>query len=145
MCSSDLKFLVWTDNEGSPEDAVTREQILTNLSVYWFTRTINSSIRLYCESQRAGLFGPSSDVVTVPTAAAIFPKEIFRIPRPYAETRFNVVRYTRFGGESCESVVSDIATHVCTHAVYHRGQIAAQAARAGLKCPPTDFIVFSRL
>ncbi|HAO98654.1 MAG TPA: hypothetical protein DCQ83_01270, partial [Fibrobacteres bacterium] len=44
-----------------------------------------------------------------------------------------VVRYTRFGGESCESVVSDIATHVCTHAVYHRGQIAAQAARAGLK------------
>ena len=90
------KFLVWTDNEGSPEDAVTREQILTNLSVYWFTRTINSSIRLYCESQRAGVFGPSSDVVTVPTAAAIFPKEIFRIPRPYAETRFNVVRYTRF-------------------------------------------------
>ncbi|MFM7224071.1 MAG: epoxide hydrolase family protein [Actinomycetota bacterium] len=90
------KFLVWTDNDGNPEDAITREQILTNLSVYWFTGTINSSIRLYCESQRGGVFGPSNDRVTVPTAAAIFPKEIFRIPRAYAEARFNVVRYTRF-------------------------------------------------
>ena len=32
----------------------------------------------------------------MPTAAAVFPKEIFRIPRAYAESRFNIVRYTRF-------------------------------------------------
>ena len=60
------------------------------------TKTINSSIRLYCESQRSGRFGPIGEYVTVPTAAAVFPKEIFRIPRAYAETRFNLVRYTRF-------------------------------------------------
>ena len=53
-------------------------------------------------------------------------------------------RYRRLTGES-ESILEDIATHVCTHGVYHRGQIAAQAARVGLHCPPTDFIVFSRL
>ena len=47
------KFLAWTDNNGNPEDAVTRDQILTNLTVYWVTKTINSSIRLYCESQRS--------------------------------------------------------------------------------------------
>ena len=46
------KFWAWTDNNGNPEDAVTREQLLTNLTVYWVTKTINSSIRLYCESQR---------------------------------------------------------------------------------------------
>ena len=40
--------------------------------------------------------GRSDEYVTVPTAAAVFPKEIFRIPRAYAETRFNLVRYTRF-------------------------------------------------
>ena len=67
------KFLVWTDNNGSPEDAVTRDQILTNLTVYWVTKTINSSIRLYCESQRTGRFGPTGEYVTVPTAAAVFP------------------------------------------------------------------------
>ena len=55
------------------------------------------------------------------------------------------VRFTRFAGEESESIVSDIATHVCTHGVYHRGQIAAQAARLGLHAPPTDFIVYSRL
>jgi len=90
------KFLVWTDNEGSPEDAVTRDQLLTNLTVYWVTKTINSSIRLYFERHHTDRFGPPDEYVTVPTAAAVFPKEIFRIPRAYAETRFNLVRYTRF-------------------------------------------------
>ena len=90
------KFLVWTDNNGSPDDAVTRDQLLTNLTVYWVTKTINSSIRLYCESSRTGRFGPTGEYITVPTAAAVFPAEIFRIPKAYAETRFNLVRYNRF-------------------------------------------------
>jgi pimeloyl-ACP methyl ester carboxylesterase len=90
------KFLVWTDNNGSPDDAVTRDQLLTNLTVYWVTKTINSSIRLYCESQRTDRFGPTGEYITVPTAAAVFPKEMFRIPKAYAESRFNLVRYNRF-------------------------------------------------
>jgi len=90
------KFRAWTDNNGNPEDAISRDQILTNITVYWVTETINSSTRLYCESRRTNRFGPTDVNVTVPTAAAIFPKEIFRIPRAYAESRFNLVRYTRF-------------------------------------------------
>jgi microsomal epoxide hydrolase len=90
------KFRAWTDNNGSPEDAVTRDQILTNITVYWVTKTINSSIRLYCESQRSARFGPVGEYIGVPTAAAVFPKEMFRIPRAYAESRFNLVRYNRF-------------------------------------------------
>jgi len=90
------KFMVWTDNDGNPEDAIPRDALLTNLTVYWVTKTINSSIRLYCESQRGQNFGPSDQYVSVPTAAAVFPKEIFRCPRAYAESRFNIVRYTRF-------------------------------------------------
>jgi epoxide hydrolase len=90
------KFYAWTDNDGNPEDAVTRDQILTNLTVYWVTQTINSSVRLYCESRRTDRFGPLGEYVDVPTAAAVFPREMFRIPRAYAETAFNLVRYTRF-------------------------------------------------
>jgi epoxide hydrolase len=90
------KFRAWTDNDGNPEDAVTRDQILTNITVYWVTKTINSSIRLYCESQRSARFGPIGEYINVPTAAAVFPKEMFRIPRAYGESRFNLVRYTRF-------------------------------------------------
>jgi epoxide hydrolase len=90
------KFRAWTDNNGNPEDAMTRDQILTNITVYWVTKTINSSIRLYCESQRSARFGPVGEYIGVPTAAAVFPKEMFRIPRAYAESRFNLVRYNRF-------------------------------------------------
>jgi pimeloyl-ACP methyl ester carboxylesterase len=90
------KFRAWTDNNGSPEDAVPRDQLLTNITVYWVTKTINSSIRLYCESQRSARFGPVGEYIGVPTAAAVFPKEMFRIPRAYAESRFNLVRYNRF-------------------------------------------------
>jgi len=90
------KFWAWTDHDGDLETAVSREQILTNLTVYWVTKTINSSVRLYCESQRTGRFGPIAERVTVPTAAAVFPREMFRIPRAYAEKMFELKRYTRF-------------------------------------------------
>lgn len=56
-----------------------------------------------------------------------------------------VVRYRRLNDVESESSLGDIATHVCTHGVYHRGQIAAQATRKGWHCPPSDFIVFARL
>jgi microsomal epoxide hydrolase len=91
------KFHHWTHHpDGDLETAVTRDQLLTNITVYWVTNTINSSIRLYCESQRSGRFGPAGEKVEVPTAAAIFPGEIFRTPKPYAETGYNLVRYNRF-------------------------------------------------
>src|SRR4051794_22144001 len=111
------KFHAWTDNNGNPEDALTRDQILTNITVYWVTKTINSSIRLYCESQRSARFGPIGQYIDAPTAAAVFPKEMFRVPRAYAESRFNLVRYTRFdrGGhfaalEEPDLLVDDITT-----------------------------------
>jgi epoxide hydrolase len=90
------KFWAWTDNNGSPEDAVTRDQLLTNLTVYWVTNTINSSVRLYCESMRSGRFGPIGEKVEVPTAAAVFPKEIFRTPEAWAANSYDLRRYTRF-------------------------------------------------
>jgi pimeloyl-ACP methyl ester carboxylesterase len=90
------KFFAWTDHDGDLEQAVTRDQILTNLTVYWVTQTINSSVRLYCESRRSDRFGPMGEFVSTPTAAAVFPREMFRIPRAYAEAAFNLRRYTRF-------------------------------------------------
>ncbi len=57
-----------------------------------------------------------------------------------------VLRYVRFDGTAMESTVADILAHVCTHGMYHRGQIAAHASRSGLpKAPVTDYIAFTRL
>jgi microsomal epoxide hydrolase len=90
------KFHHWTHHpDGNLETAVSREQILANLTLYWVTETINSSTRLYFESQKAGRF-PPFDRVEVPTGCAVFPGEIIRMPEAWARNLYNVTRYTRF-------------------------------------------------
>ncbi|SDG20816.1 Pimeloyl-ACP methyl ester carboxylesterase [Chitinophaga filiformis] len=87
------KFWEWTDNQGQPEDALTKDQMLDNISLYWFTGTGTSSARLYWEGvgstiRNAGFFSASratSDKITLPMGASIFPGETFHAPRAWAE------------------------------------------------------------
>jgi pimeloyl-ACP methyl ester carboxylesterase len=90
------KFWAWTDCEGHPENVFTRDELLDNLMLYWLPRTGASSARLYWESIRqvdAWISGASSDTITVPTGCSIFPKELQRPSRRWAEKRFPDVRY----------------------------------------------------
>jgi pimeloyl-ACP methyl ester carboxylesterase len=90
------KFHHWTHHpDGDLETAVTRDQLLANLTLYWVTRTINSSTRLYFESQKAGRF-PPFDRVEVPTGCAIFPGEIVKMPESWAKNLYNVTYFSRF-------------------------------------------------
>jgi pimeloyl-ACP methyl ester carboxylesterase len=90
------KFYAWTDNDGTIESAVSRDDLLTNITTYWVTGTINSSTRLYYEARHAGQFGVADEKVTVPTGAAVFPGEILRASRRFAERTFNVVHWSTF-------------------------------------------------
>ena len=87
------KFHGWSDNDGDIESAFTKDEILTNITLYWVTETITSASRLYYES---GNTPPTRPVGygDVPTGAAIFPKEINFTPRKWAEARYNIVRWT---------------------------------------------------
>ncbi len=87
------KFHAWSDNDGNVESAFTKDEMLTNITLYWVTGTITSSTRIYYES---GNTPPTRRVgyITVPTAAAMFPKEISFTPRAWAEARYNIVRWT---------------------------------------------------
>lgn len=89
------KFDRWTDNQGDLEQAIARNRLLDNITLYWVTNTINSSMRLYAEAQRSRDFGALGTRVEVPTALAVFPKEMFRYPRSWLDKAFNLVRYTR--------------------------------------------------
>jgi microsomal epoxide hydrolase len=109
------KFRTWSDCDGDVEKRFTKDELLTNITIYWVTQSITSSTRLYCETMRAGRFGPTSGQLEVPTACAIFPKEILRPPRAWCESRFDVRRYTKFprGGhfaalEEPELLVDDV-------------------------------------
>lgn len=72
---------------------MTRDELLTNITLYWLTGTATSSARLYYES-RVAATGAPDPYIDVPTAAALFPKEITLPPRRWAEARYNMVRWT---------------------------------------------------
>jgi pimeloyl-ACP methyl ester carboxylesterase len=90
------KFNAWTDNGGNLEDILTRDELLDNLMLYWLPRTGASSARLYWQSMRQvneWISGAVSDTVTTPTGCSIFPKELQRPSRRWAEKRFLDIRY----------------------------------------------------
>jgi len=83
------KFWAWTDCKGHPENVLTRDELLDNVMLYWLPGTAASSARLYWESFRTqGL-----DPVEIPAGCSIFPKEIFRTSRRWAEKRFQQLIY----------------------------------------------------
>ncbi len=87
------KFREWTDCDGDLEAAVDRDQLLATITLYWVTETAGSSARLYYESQHADTFG-LGPWVEAPTGCAIYPREIMRPPRRWAEQLYHVTRYT---------------------------------------------------
>jgi pimeloyl-ACP methyl ester carboxylesterase len=101
------KFKEWTDPAADlPEDAVDRDLILTDVSVYWLTGTAGSAARIYYEGARA--WGQTKPRSPVPTAVAVFPNDI--TIRPLAERDHNVVRWTEFdrGGHFAALEVPDL-------------------------------------
>jgi len=86
------KFRSWSDCGGDVESAFTRDQLLTNVMLYWLTATAHSSARLYYENRVAGAWVAGARV-EVPTGAAIFPHEIIQPPRRWAEAGYNITHW----------------------------------------------------
>jgi pimeloyl-ACP methyl ester carboxylesterase len=88
------KYRTWSDCNGNVESRFTKDELLTTITVYWVTQTINASTRLYYETQRRVWELQQGERITVPTGVAIFPKEISRPPRAWGERSFNIQRWT---------------------------------------------------
>lgn len=84
------KFHTWIDGD-DPTAVIGRDRLLDNLSLYWLTETIGSSMRVYYETD---LEAAIPDRVDVPTGHARYPGEIYKIPRVWAEDVFDVVHWT---------------------------------------------------
>jgi pimeloyl-ACP methyl ester carboxylesterase len=78
------KFWSWTDCDGHPENVLTRDELLDNVMLYWLPANAASSARLYWESFRQ----PPMEPIAIPVGCSIYPKEIFRTSRRWAEKRF---------------------------------------------------------
>tara|TARA_B100000686_G_C16729755_1_gene939936 strand:+ start:235 stop:918 length:684 start_codon:yes stop_codon:yes gene_type:complete len=110
------KFYGWTDHDGDPFTAINRDTLLTNVSVYWFTNTINSAARVYFEFMRTleQGFGTTGNV---PLGVSIFPHELFASRKSWVEKAHNLVFWSEHnrGGhfaalENPEILVEDIRT-----------------------------------
>ncbi|WP_202947731.1 epoxide hydrolase family protein [Advenella kashmirensis] len=85
------KFYEWTDSEDSPFERISRDRILDNVTLYWLTRSGASAARIYYESHDS--LDPELKV-EVPTAISIYPKDIEKCPRPWAQERYQkIVRW----------------------------------------------------
>jgi len=90
------KFWSWTDCNGHPENVLTRDELLDNVMLYWLPANAASSARLYWESFRAReetFRAIAMDPVNVPVGCSIFPKEIFRTSKRWAEKRYAKLVY----------------------------------------------------
>jgi pimeloyl-ACP methyl ester carboxylesterase len=90
------KFRAWTDCDGHPENVLTRDEMLDDISLYWFTGTGASSARLYWESiaeVSEWFTRGTTDTVRVPTGCSVFPKEVPRPSRRWAQQRYTDIRH----------------------------------------------------
>jgi len=85
------KFWSWTDCDGDPANVLTRDEMLDNIMLYWLPGTGASSARLYWESFGKGQAGTGK--IGVPVGCSVFPKEIFRASRRWAEKGYPDLRY----------------------------------------------------
>ena len=87
------KFYFWTDCEKDgvkhPEHVLSKDELLDNVMLYWLTNSAASSARLYWESFNK----PNMATIEMPVGCSIFPKEIFRASRRWAEKRFTNLIY----------------------------------------------------
>jgi pimeloyl-ACP methyl ester carboxylesterase len=83
------KYWAWSDSHGDPASVLTREEMLDNIMMYWLPAAGASSARLYWESYAPRNLAP----VPVPAACSIFPREIFRPSRRWAQPQFPDLRY----------------------------------------------------
>ena len=83
----------WTDNKGVPEDVLTPDEMLDNIMLYWLPGNGASSARLYWESFGVGASIP----LEIPVGVSMFPKEIFRTSRRWAEAKMkNLIHWNEF-------------------------------------------------
>ena len=88
------KFRAWSDCDGDVERRFSKDDLLTNIMIYWVTETINSSMRMYYEIGHGAPALKPGQRIEVPTGLALFPKDINPPPREWVERFFAVTHWT---------------------------------------------------
>jgi pimeloyl-ACP methyl ester carboxylesterase len=89
------KFAAWTYSGGDPERSLTKDEMLDDITLYWVTNTSTSSARLYWENNNNNFNAVEQRTaeISVPVAVTVFPGEIYRAPRSWAERSYHKLTY----------------------------------------------------
>jgi microsomal epoxide hydrolase len=87
------KYRTWSDCHGDIESRYTKDELLTIVTIYWVTNTIGPSVRMYKENQSHLWEMEENEKVAAPAGMAVFPQEIARPPREWAERSYDVRRW----------------------------------------------------
>lgn len=85
------KFWVWSDHGGNLENSFTKDELLTNVMLYWVTQSGPSSARIYFEREQ---YTGDRKSGRAPVGVALFPKEINVPPRKWVEAQYNLIQFT---------------------------------------------------
>lgn len=109
------KWKVWSDSGDDIEACFSKDELLTNVMLYWVTGSIHASVRQYAAHRRRPPAAMRPERIEVPTAIADFPKEPVRVPRSAALRKFDLVQWSEMprGGhfaamEQPEALVQDV-------------------------------------
>ena len=109
-------FRSFSDCGGDIERRFTKDELLANVTTYWLTGTIASAARLYAEWAEQKRTFPRPPRVQVPTGCAVYPRDVRRVPRSWAERLYPITHWTQMpaGGhfpslEEPELFVTDLA------------------------------------
>lgn len=87
---------LWSDCDGDVETVFSRDELITLVSIYWLTRAIGPSLRIYFEHFNGGWprVRETGKAIEVPTGFALFPKELVLLPKSIAEKHTNLQRWS---------------------------------------------------
>jgi len=112
------KFRSWSDCEGKVLDVFTMDTLLTEVSLYWFSGSLDASFRIYKESRAHPLTFARGERILPPVAVSHFAQELPQPPRSWVERVYNVVKWTEHdrGGhfaamERPNELAADIRSH----------------------------------
>jgi pimeloyl-ACP methyl ester carboxylesterase len=88
------KFRAWSDCGGDVLECFTLDELLTNICIYWFSRNVGATLRIYKENRGSPLTFSAGERLTVPMSFAAFPKEICPPPRQWVERAYLVAGWT---------------------------------------------------
>jgi pimeloyl-ACP methyl ester carboxylesterase len=89
------KFAQWSDSDGNPENVLSRDEMLNDITLYWLTNTGASASRFYWENNNNNFSSDAQKTkdIKVPVAISVFPKEIYKAPESWSKQAYPTLSY----------------------------------------------------